>query len=177
MVACFVVPTVCYMIAVNSFVSVYVSENALGDASLAGLLTTMGTIGSATMCALFGNVFKRLGMRTSMPFYFIMAACVFVMYLRPAVPAIMACCLVAGGCFGTLFSYNYAAGSMIVDPQSIDRATGVVTSAYGLATFVSTYFATFLMDVLGTGLVVDTFPALVSLCLAAGVVEVLRTAR
>ena len=177
MVACFVVPTICYMIAVNSFVSVYVVENGLGDASLAGLLTTMGTIGSATMCALFGRVFKRLGLRTSLPNYFIMAVCLFVMFLRPPVPAIMVCCLLSGGCFGTLFSYNYAAGSMIVEPQNVDRATGVVTSAYGLATFVSTYFATFLMDVMGTGFVVDIFPVLVGMCLFAGIVEVVRNVK
>ena len=177
MVGCFVVLTMCYMIVANSFISVYVAENGLGDVSLAGLLTTMGTIGSATMCALFGAIFKRLGMRTALSFYFIAVMCIAVMFLCPVTPVIIVCCLLFGGCFGSTFSYNYAAGSMIVEGRNIDRATGVVTAAYGLAVFVSTYFATFLMDVLATGRITDIFPVLIVICLAVGIVEAVRSAR
>ena len=129
------------------------------------------------MCALFGAIFKRLGMRTALSFYFIAVMCIAVMFLCPVTPVIIVCCLLFGGCFGSTFSYNYAAGSMIVEGRNIDRATGVVTAAYGLAVFVSTYFATFLMDVLATGRITDIFPVLIVICLAVGIVEAVRSAR
>ena len=126
------------------------------------------------MCALFGRVFGRLRFRTSLPFYTVASVGILMLFFVRSVPVTAVCCLVCGGCFGSLFSYNYVAGSLIVPPEQIDRASGIVTAAYGLAVFVSTYFATFLMDLVGTGLVSDTLVILFGLCAVAGFVEALR---
>lgn len=175
MAGCFTAFTLCYMIAIVTFISVYVAENGLGDVAFAGMLTSLNTIGSAVMCALFGRVFSHLKFRTSLPFYIIASACILVLFLVHSAPVAAVCCLVAGGCFGSLFSYNYAAGSLMVASEDVDRVTGVVTAAYGLAVFGSTYFATFLMDEFGTDRITDILGVLFVLCALVAIVEAFRT--
>ncbi len=177
MVLTFTLVTIAYVTTMSYFISVYVAENALGDAALAGTLNSIMAIGSMVMCIVFGFIYSKLHIRTSLPFFFTMAAAILALFLVHDQVVAMVSVFVGGGSYGCLIAYAYAEGSIRVPAASVDRASGIVTAAYGVACFVATYIETAIMEAMGTELVSPTYIIFAVVCVVAAVIEIVRVAR
>lgn len=162
-----------YSIAILYFVSVYVIENGLGNEAVAGGVSSIASISSAAFCLLFGFVYGKLKVRSSIPFYVGLTAALFLMYLAPNKIVLYIAAIIGGGSFGSMFSYVYAEGSTCVPPERVDQALGIITALCGAAMFISTYFETWLMGLLHTELVTPTFLILAIICLIVTVLEII----
>ena len=177
MVLTFVLVTIAYVTTMSYFISVYVAENAMGDAAFAGTLNSIMAIGSMVMCIVFGFVYSKLNMRTSIPFFFTMAAAILALFLVHDQTVAMISVFVGGGSYGCLIAYAYAEGSIRVPAASVDRASGIVTAAYGVACFAATYIETAIMEAMATDMVSPTYIVFVVMCVVAAVIEIARVAR
>lgn len=84
---------------------------------------------------------------------------------------------VGGGSYGCLIAYAYAESSISVPAESVDRASGMVTAAYGIGGFAATYIETALMGALAIDLVTPTYIIQVGVCVLAGIIEFVRIRR
>ena len=145
-----------YMV-LSYMVSVYIRENNLGDASLAGLCTSLSTILSAIMCTIFGFTYGKLKRWVVVPSWIIFALFYFLMFLHPSKGIAIAASALMGGAFGNGFSYYYTDGTIIVPRSKITLSVGIITALQGLAMGLASYFSTALMNVLGTDKLTPTF--------------------
>lgn len=64
---------------------------------------------------------------------------------------------VCGLTYKVLMSYNYGHGFSIVPASRADDVSSITTAVYGLGSFLCTYFATWLMQMMHTDLVTPTW--------------------
>lgn len=139
--------SICYVTPFAMLVSVYVSENNLGNEAYSGMLSSAGTIGSAVICLGFGIIFSKMKVRTSLLSCIILTASLFLLYFFPNKILLVVLCIICGGAYGMMFSYVYAVGPSIVPPENIDKVISYITAAIGVATFSSIYISTALMNI------------------------------
>ena len=66
----------------------------------------------------------------------------------------------------------YAHGFSLVPASRIDDSVGITTAVYGIGTFFSTYFATWLMSVMHTDRATETWMVAAVTFAVLGVVEI-----
>ena len=64
---------------------------------------------------------------------------------------------ICGLTYKVLMSYNYGHGFSIVPASRADDVSSITTAVYGLGSFLCTYFATWLMQLMHTDLVTPTW--------------------
>ena len=64
---------------------------------------------------------------------------------------------ICGLTYKVLISYNYGHGFSIVPASRADDVSSITTAVYGLGSFLCTYFATWLMQLMHTDLVTPTW--------------------
>ena len=72
-----------------------------------------------------------------------------------------------------LFSYCYAQAPVLVPEGKGDLAIGIVTAAYGIGSFVSTYLVTWVMGLLKTDMVTPTLKVWFFIAVAVFVVDLI----
>lgn len=160
---------------ISMLASVYIAENALGNEAVSGLAASLGSIGSCICCLGFGFAYSKLKARTSMISYISMTLGLLGMYFLPNKLLFLAICTLAGGGYGMMFSYAYAHIPGIVPPQNVSRAISLITALTGLASFLGTYVATGLMDLLSNHTVAAASLVLGIVMAAATVLEFINT--
>ncbi|HWR42104.1 MFS transporter [Sporomusa sp.] len=124
---------VCYYIAL------YLEEIQLGDASTAGILTSVGTIGSLCGSLLFSPIYLRLKSATPITAYFVMGAAYIVLSFPSNIWIVGAMCLLAGMAYGIGLSFYFMHASMIVPPSVISATMAIMAVSVNLGTFFSSY--------------------------------------
>lgn len=152
MIITFFIYNICAMI-IGYFMSVYVAENALGDPTLTGTAFTTSQFLSIFLAIAFGTLYSKMKQWTLTLGYFIGILAFVSMYFFPSAvtPYIGLCFNSAGYIFA--FSYAYARGAVIVPESRINSAVAIVTATYGIGTFVSTYFVTWIMGLFNTTMI------------------------
>lgn len=149
--------------------SVFAAERGIGDASFAGLLSAIITLLTAVVCMVFGAIYKVLRRNTEIAMFVVAAlALVLLMFAQGKAMAIAGSVL-AGVAYGILVSYYYVEVGSCVPNSRISDTVPFITAMIGLGSFASSYFAYFVMGVLGTNLVGDTFGILAVLMVILGV--------
>jgi len=154
MIICyFVIAMLCMVIAY--FLSVYVEENALGDTTLLGTANSVAQIIAFLGCMVFGPIYQKLRRRT-LTLALLLAVITFALwfFVRGSAVLYVILCIETLS-YGLLMNYGYMAGPLMAPAGKENMAISLATFAYGFASFVSTYFVTFLMSVLKTDSITD----------------------
>lgn len=141
-----------------------VSEHALGNESMAGMMSTMISVGSMIFCFLYAKIYEKLKYHTMTLAIVGLSAALFLLYFLPSLPVTVISLILVGGTYGLALTFCYAIGAEIAPPEQVDAAIGYVTATYAIGGFVSTYISTWLMDILQTnGTITPTLivPALI----------------
>ena len=157
----------------NYYVAVYIAERGMGGSDVAGIVTSLQTVGSMIFCATFGLAFAKLKRK-----YTIFPWAVFTigylglyvshnLYLS-AFLAIAMCAMYGGG---QTFYISWI--PLITDDSNRDRYVGLCVVDAGLGLFLSTYLVTFLQRILGTEEFAPTLPVLAAASLIFLVISVI----
>lgn len=157
------------------YVSVYITENSLGSAAFAGTATSVKQIVGFLLCLFFGAIYAKTKRHTITISYFLAAITLILMVVSPSKFAAVVIATICGCCYKVVFSYMYAHGFSLVPASRIDDSVAITTAIYGIGTFLSTYFSTFLMNVMNTSQVTPTWVVVAGLFVVLGVVEVIVT--
>ncbi len=168
---CWFVLNVVFGATVLYFLSSYITENALGDASFSGTAAAVKSIVGFLICFAYGWISGKLGRQTNTVSCLIAAVCMIVLVIWPSQFNVLVLMTLAGCCYKISFSYAYSHGFEIVPTTRTDDATAITTAVYGLGSFVSTYYATWIMGVMGTELVTPTWVVAAIAMVGIAVVE------
>lgn len=157
----FVGATLCMCVAY--YMSVYVSENSLGGESLTGTAITVGQIVSFFGAMIYGALYSKLKHRTSLIGYICILLAMLLWWLIPSKATVFVVYSLESLGYLILLTYAYASGPMMVSASRADLAISIATAAYGIASFISTYFVSLLMKIMNTSLVSDLIPVLAAI--------------
>lgn len=169
------IANVLFSATVLYYVSSYVAENNLGDVAFTGMATSVKQIVGFVLCLFFGGIYSKLKRNTITISYFIAAVTLAIMVISPSKFSAVVIATICGCCYKLVFSYMYAHGFSLVPASRIDDSVGITTAVYGIGTFCSTYFATWLMGVMNTERVTDTWIVAIVLFIVLGAVEIALT--
>ena len=79
---------------------------------------------------------------------------------------------ICGCCYKIAFSYMYAHGFTMVPTSRIDDSVAITTAVYGIGTFISTYFATWMMNVMNSERVTETWTIAAGIFAAMAALEI-----
>lgn len=132
------------------YVSFYVSEHALGNESVAGVMSTMISVGSMVFCFIYGKIYGKLKIHTMTLSIVMLAAALALLRFVPVLGVTVVALILVGGSYGLALTYCYAIGAECAPEGREDTAIGIVTATYAIGGFVATYISTWLMDVMHT---------------------------
>ncbi|HIZ76242.1 MAG TPA: MFS transporter [Firmicutes bacterium] len=143
-------------------ISMYVVETAIGNAAVAGILSTVLTIGTFVACVTFGPLYGKC--KQYLPI--IIFACIAITYaLFAFVPNLVGAGIAMaldGIANGLIMSYYQTHLAVIVPEKQVPFALSLSSAFLGLGMFLTTYLTTFLQSI-GNGTMIQ-----VSLILAIG---------
>ena len=157
------------------YVSVYIAENGLGDAAFSGTATSVKQIVGFVLCLFFGAIYSKLKRHTITVSYIIAAVTLVMMVVSPSKFGAVVIATICGCCYKLVFSYMYAHGFTLVPPSRIDDSVAITTAVYGIGTFFSTYFATWIMGLMHTDRVTETWVVSAVLFGVLAVIEIVTT--
>ncbi|NTW73020.1 MAG: MFS transporter [Eubacteriaceae bacterium] len=158
-------------------IAVYVLEKGIGNESLAGLLSSLGTVGSLCACLIFGVTYSKLGRGTIIPSYIVVALGYLTLMTSKNVFVVGLACTLMGAAYGNGFSYFYMRGTVIVPSSQISNSIGIVTAVNGVSFFISTYMVTYLQKLMGVDTLSGIMPVLVVILATGSVASILLTIR
>lgn len=132
------------------FISSYSIENNLGNAAFVGVLSALTTLGSFFLCATFGVIYKKMTKWAILPSYAFSIISMLILYFFPSTVGVIAACLILGATYGLAISFSYAHLPLMVPQQRVDDAIGIVTAAYSLGNFATSYCVTGIMMFMGS---------------------------
>ena len=146
------------MMSVMQYIDLFVTANNLGDASLTGLFGSVQTIASFLACTFFGVFYKKVGVKISIPAYFLLALSVFIMFIAPSKATLLLGSAIMGASWGTVYTYWFFRTTVVVPQNMVGTATGIVTTANSLSYLPMAYVVTGLMGAMHTDNFRDLFP-------------------
>ena len=130
------------------FVSMYVTEAVNGSSAVAGVLSSMLTLGSFIIGLLFGQVFKRLRLYTETMFYFLCAAAlVLLFFVKSSILAGILIFFIGIG-YGACLSYYYMVATIYAPPTKVAFSTGMINAALSVGCFACTYVVVLFQNLL-----------------------------
>ncbi|MDR1179480.1 MAG: MFS transporter [Spirochaetales bacterium] len=139
------------------FISSYIIDNGIGDASTAGLATSIKSIVGFLIGLAFGSIYKRSKLFTPAICSLITAPCLVIMVIWPSVLSALLIGTIAGTTYKVMTSFYMVYCFSVVPPNRIDDAIAI-NGAFGyIGGFLATYYATFLMSAMNTDSVTKTF--------------------
>lgn len=153
------------------YISSFVAENALGDASFSALLISAYTLGGFLGGIVFGLVNRFAGRYSAVLCYALGVLCMIGLWGVRSQVVLLILSVAIGMAYNMALTYGYAHLPTIVPADRVDDSIGILTAAYGLGAALATYFTTGLMAVLGSPLVTPTFLAAGLLMVVCVVVE------
>jgi MFS family permease len=150
------------------YLSTYIVENNLGDSSFTGFAASVKSIVGLLAGVSFGFIYSKLKRQTNTVCCLVSAVCLVIMIAAPSAISVLVVGTIAGCAYKVAFSYEYVHGFEIVPSSRIDDAVAVTTAVYGIGSFASTYFATWLMGIMHTEKATPTWivPVIVFVLLA-----------
>lgn len=150
----FLLDTLC-MVS-SYFMSVYVAENNLGNAALTGTAQSLGQVVSFLAALVFGKIFMKLKRGTSLLGFALGILAFGGWYLLSGQAVVYTTYILQSTAYLFVFTYCYAQAPAFVPESRTDMAIGIITATYGIASFISTYVASFAMKLMHTDRFTDT---------------------
>lgn len=132
------------------YLSPYIFENNLGGPDFIGTAAGIKSLVGFLLCLAFGFIYIKLKRQTISVSYFIAFVSLLLLVVYPSAGLVLSI-----GTFGAIMykfgmSYAYAHGFNIVHKSRYDDAVSITTAVYGIGSFLSTYYATWLLDLMKT---------------------------
>ena len=141
-------------------ISMIVVEKGIGDVSLTGILSALGTVGSFVACSLFGVYYRFTKRFTPVLGFLSMAACYTILFFSNDTLMTSVACTLLGATYGLGMSYYLTEATVIVTPENMPMSISVVMTASGIGMFLSVYAATLIQSVLGIQTITGVIPVL-----------------
>jgi MFS family permease len=159
------------------FLSAYIVENNIGDSAFTGMAASAKSIVGFLVSLVFGVIYGKLKRQTTTVCCVISAVCIGIMIAAPSAFSALVVATIAGCAYKVMFSYMYVHGFEIAPANRIDDAVAITTAVYGIGSFASAYFATFLMKAMHTDSATKTFTVSVIIFVILAFVEIATSIR
>ncbi len=156
-------------------ISIYVAETGIGNEALAGLLSSVTTIGSAVAAAAFGILYLKIKRFTMCTAFFFAGFSFVLMVIAPSAVLAGVSCAFLGVAFGIAFSCLMMEATVLVPEEHVSTSVSIASAIGCVAMFLSTYFSSFLQFILNVDTLKGIMPVLAGLCIILGVVEAVYT--
>lgn len=156
-------------------VAVLVAEQGYGNESVAGLLSTLGTVGSCVLCILFGTIYTKLKRATIILGYVGLCLSYLMLYLADGPVVAGIACTLCGASFGYGFSYFFMRCTVVVPVEKVSSSISITTAIGGLGMFLSTYACTMLQNIMGVSGIVHILPVAIIAAGGGAVLSVICT--
>lgn len=142
-------------------IAVYVGETGIGNESVAGILSSLGTVGSCIACMAFGFTYSKLKRSAITAGYVLLTLCYVLLFFAPNVAVAGIACTLMGASYGHGFSYFFMRCTVIVPVEKTSSTISIVTAMGGLGMFLSTYATTLFQNIIGTDTIKSIIPLLI----------------
>ncbi|MEG0377527.1 MAG: MFS transporter [Eubacterium sp.] len=139
------------------YLSSYIIENGIGGTELAGISASVKSLVGFGLCLCFGFVYGKLKRQTITLCYLLAAISLLLLMLFPSVTMVLVVGTLGGCTYKYASSYAYSHGFVIVPKSRYDDSVSITTAVYGIGSFISTYYATWLTTIMHTERFVDTW--------------------
>jgi MFS family permease len=177
MAASWLVMNIIFGATVLYFLSAYIVENNIGDSAFTGIAAAVKSIVGFLISLVFGVIYGRLKRQTTTVCCVVSALCIGIMIAVPSAFSALVVATIAGCAYKVMFSYMYVHGFEIVPASRIDDTVAITTAVYGVGSFASTYFATFLMKAMNTESATKTFSVSAAIFIILAFVEIVTSVR
>lgn len=152
------------------YISVYVSENSLGDTAYTGYLAGAANVAGMLPGLFLAPLLRKLKNRTPFSSVAICALGFVLMYVsRGSSIAAMCSGVFMGLCVGIMLPISFMVCGNVVPPSKVDQAISYVNAALAIGGFAVPYLVSALMNIFGS--FTATFPVYATVMAAAAVVE------
>lgn len=164
-----------YGATVLFYIAVYISENNLGDAAFAGIATSVKSIVGFLIGIVFGWIYTKTKRQTNTIACLVASGTILYMLLYPSQFSAVVMATIAGCAYKISFAYAYTYGFKVVPASRIDDAVAITTAVYGIGSFLSTFFASWLLGVIGTDRYTSTWIVAVVIFVVLAAVEIITS--
>lgn len=165
------------VMAVETYIDLYVTANNLGDSAFTGLLGTVQTITSFFACTFFGFTSKKLGKKLSPLAYLLLGAGVLLLMFFPTRTMAIVGFAILGMAWGSVYTYWFFRTTVVVPEEMVGTATGIVTTANSLSYMPIAYCVTGFMALQKTNNFKDTFWIYAAIIFVACVTAIVLNSR
>ncbi|MGI6217408.1 MAG: MFS transporter [Coriobacteriales bacterium] len=163
-----------YMISVVG-ISFFVDENGLGDASLAGLYSSLATFAGAIGAFMYPMIERKIKRATPILFYSCEAVGFLLLFItNNLITPGLAVCL-CGYAYSMSMTYYMMYVTKVVPPSHVSSSINLVTAALSIGSFLSAYAFTGMMIVAGTDLHSQVMPYVGVICLVCIALAIILT--
>lgn len=130
---------------IMSFNSLYVDEHGFGGPAFAGSITSIGAIGCFLAGLATGIIYKKVGRGTAAVCLGSILIGLLIWFFFVDTTATLVGAFFVGLSYGCFMAFMYTYAPSVLPPSKIDASTGFITTAYGLAMFITSYLITWAM--------------------------------
>ena len=159
------------------YISPYIVENGIGDSAFTGLATAVKQLVGFLLGMAFGFFYSKLKRNINIINCLVAAVFILLMILLPSKFSAIVLGTIAGCAYKIAFAYVYANGFKIVPASRINDAVAISTAVYGIGSFLSTYFATWVMMIMKAEKFTQTWIVTVVIFALLAVVEIFATVK
>lgn len=156
-------------------ISIYLAEINMGGSDIAGIISSLGTIGCAAAGLVFSFIFRCLKNKMPIVLFFVLAIGYFILTLPIGIVMIGAMNLLMGFAYGVNLSYVYMTATMIAPPSKMAFSSALGNASIGLGCFVSTYLLTFYQNIFHADTMQPVFLYVAITAAAATVITIIIT--
>lgn len=155
------------------YLSPYILENGIGGPEFTGIAASVKSIVGFFICLGFGFIYAKLKRQTISVMYIIAAVTMLLLVIYPSAVMVLVIGTVCAITYKIAMPFAYVHGSIIVPPSRTGDSASIVTAVYGIGSFISTYYATWLLGLMGTDVFTKTWIINVVVLAVMFVVEIL----
>lgn len=157
------------------YLSPFIIENGIGGSEFTGIATSVKSIVGFFIALGFGYLYTKLRRHMISLLYIIAAVTLLIVTVYPSAFTILVVATICACTYKLAMPYAYAHGSSIVPASQIALSISIVTAVYGMGSFLSTYYATWLRSMTGSETFTKTWYINVAILAVMFIVEMVVT--
>lgn len=158
-------------------IALYITERNLGDSSVIGILSSLGTLGSFAIGMMFAVIYMRTKRFSPTIFFILLAASYFVLSMPVGIIAVGLACAVGGACYGMSYSYYIVEISEVMPAHAVSMGMAIITSVIGVSMFLAPYIIGVYESMFNVHSISDTFLYIAITLLTCGVLSLILSLR
>lgn len=153
-------------------ISVYVAENALGDESLAGIYSALGTIGCLVGGIAMGYIYPKIKASAVLLGYLTMVLGLLLLIVWKSVLGVTVSTTLLGIAYGLGFTFFCMHPTVTVPAGRVSTAISIVMAAVSFGMFISTFMVTWLKSALKVETITAIIPAALVILAVGGLLSI-----